>query len=147
MELSEAAKALDWFDFETRMRKIIHEIMTPTIKRSHEDREMVNQLKSVVVDHDKRLKPVEFALYESDQPHDAFFSKLHSKMADLEKQRILEQTKLHHEMDNLKDFVNNFQLQFEKASNERFEIVKIYFNKLQTKLVKVQEESNIEPNS
>ena len=121
---SEATKTLDWFDFETRMRKIIHEIMEPTVKRSHEDREMVMQLKSVVVDHDQRMKPMEFALYKSDEPTDAF-EKLHTKMADIEKNRLEDQTKLDHKMENLKEHVNGFQLQFERADNQRKELVRI----------------------
>ena len=106
------------------MRKIIHELLGPTVKRSHEDREMVTKLKSVVMDHNKRLKPIEFALYKSDEPTDAF-EKLHQKMSEMELKRIEDQTKLLHEMQNLKEFVNTFQLQFDKATNERKDLVSI----------------------
>jgi hypothetical protein len=33
-------KELDWFDFETRMRDVIHELVEPIIKRASEDREI-----------------------------------------------------------------------------------------------------------
>jgi len=100
----------------------MHELMGPTIKRSHEDRETVGQLKSVVMDHNQRLKPMEYALYKSDDPTDAF-ERLHQKIADMESKRIEDEAKLSHQMQNLKQFVDNFQLQFDKSDNERKEIV------------------------
>lgn len=104
------------------MRKIIHELISPTVKRSHEDKEVVAKLKSIVMDHNQRLKPIEFALFKSEQPTDAF-DKLYKRMAELESKRIEEETVLKHQMENLKDYVNNFQLQFDKATNERKELV------------------------
>jgi hypothetical protein len=35
-----STKELDWFDFETRMRDVIHELIEPVIKRASEDREV-----------------------------------------------------------------------------------------------------------
>jgi hypothetical protein len=35
---------LDWFDFETRMRDVIHELVEPVIKRATEDREITVNL-------------------------------------------------------------------------------------------------------
>jgi len=96
--------------------------MEPTVKRSYEDREMVVQLKSVVLDHDQRLKPVEFALYKSEEPTDAF-EKLHTKMSNIEQKRLEDQTKLDHQMENLKEYVGSFQLLFNKAENERKHLV------------------------
>lgn len=32
---------LTWFDFETRMRKLVYELLQPTVQRSHEDREIL----------------------------------------------------------------------------------------------------------
>jgi hypothetical protein len=109
------------------MRKIIHELISPTVKRSHEDRETLVQLKSVVLDHHRRLKPIEYALYKSEDPTDAFDA-LHRKIADMEKRRIEDQTKLGHQMENLKDFVDSFQIKFDKASSERTEIVNYHYN-------------------
>ena len=117
------------------MRKLIHELIAPTVKRSHEDREVVSKLKSIVMDHNKRLKPIEFALYKSEEPTDAF-EKLYQRMSDIEGKRIEEETILKHNMENLKEYVDNFQLQFDKATNERKELVRIliviYLEKIDT---------------
>lgn len=118
--------SLDWFDFETRMRKMIHELLQPTVKRSHEEREAVTKLRSIVMDHNKRLKPIEFALYKSEEPTDAF-EKLYLKMAEMESKRLEDETKLKHQMENLKSFVDTFQLQFDKSANERKELVSLHF--------------------
>ena len=104
------------------MRKMIHELLQPTVKRSHEDRETVTKLRSIVMDHNNRLKPIEYALYKSEEPTDAF-EKLHIKMSDLESKRLENETKLKHQMENLKNFIETFQLQFDKASNDRKELV------------------------
>lgn len=104
------------------MRKLIHELLAPTVKRSHEDREVVSKLKSVVMDHSKRLKPIEFALYKSEEPTDAF-EKMYLRMTEIESKRIEEETVLKHQMVNLKEYVDNFQIQFDKATSERKELV------------------------
>jgi len=41
----------------------------------------------------------------------------------MESKRIEDEAKLSHQMQNLKQFVDNFQLQFDKSDNERKEIV------------------------
>ncbi len=35
---------IDWFDFEMRMRKLVHELMEPSFKQNTEDRSMVKKL-------------------------------------------------------------------------------------------------------
>lgn len=39
---------LDWFDFETRMRKLIHELLEPHINRGMEDRDFTMHLKKTI---------------------------------------------------------------------------------------------------
>ena len=35
------ATELDWFDFETRMRDVIHELIEPVMRKATEDREQM----------------------------------------------------------------------------------------------------------
>jgi len=35
---------LDWFDFETRMRKLMHEMLEPSIRKMNEDRDVMQEL-------------------------------------------------------------------------------------------------------
>lgn len=44
-------------------------------------------MKTVVADHQKRLVPIEYALYKSKNPSDAFES-IHRKIAETERTRI-----------------------------------------------------------
>ena len=46
---------LDWFTFETRMRRIIHELLEPTMSKASEDRNRVAQAEKMINDHGKRV--------------------------------------------------------------------------------------------
>jgi len=37
---------IDWFDFETRMRKLIHEMIEPTVRKVNEDRDKLFKLRN-----------------------------------------------------------------------------------------------------
>ena len=37
----EISYEVDWFDFETRMRKLIQEMLEPTIKKVNQDRDKI----------------------------------------------------------------------------------------------------------
>jgi hypothetical protein len=55
MEARKTATELDWFDFETRMRDVIHELIEPIMKRATEDREQALTLTRNLGTHGKRI--------------------------------------------------------------------------------------------
>ena len=63
---------VDWFNFETRMRKLIQEMLEPTIQRGLEDREDLNRLNTIVDDHRKKLEELEYANQKVDRKADRF---------------------------------------------------------------------------
>ncbi len=51
----EKGPELDWFQFETEMRKVIRDLLEPTITRSHEDRERTNNFRIQIDSMEERL--------------------------------------------------------------------------------------------
>ena len=50
---------LDWFQFETEMRKVVRDLLEPTIQRSHEDRERTNNFSILLDSMEDRLNYIE----------------------------------------------------------------------------------------
>jgi len=63
---------LNWFDLETRLRKVVFELLQPSVQRSHEDRDSINSTKKQIISQAKRLEELEFILMKSDSPTTAF---------------------------------------------------------------------------
>ena len=40
----DATQEINWFDFETRMRKLIHEMVEPTVRKVNEDRDNIYKI-------------------------------------------------------------------------------------------------------
>lgn len=59
MKLKSTAE-IDWFDFETRMRIIIRDILEPTIKRQEDDRDEINNLKKMIENFKKRIDDLDY---------------------------------------------------------------------------------------
>ena len=67
--------AMNWFKIESKMRKVIHSVLTPVVTRSHNDRKTMLQSEKHIACHTKRLEQLEqfmFAVKEED-------AKLHSE--------------------------------------------------------------------
>jgi len=58
--LIEKQTDLIWFDYETRLRKLIEEILEPTVKRSKEERELFDILSKKNESLTKRVEDLEF---------------------------------------------------------------------------------------
>ena len=50
---------LDWFQFETEMRKVVRDLLEPTIQRSHEDRERTNNFRILIDSMEDRVNHLE----------------------------------------------------------------------------------------
>lgn len=57
--LKNRSTELDWFDFETRMRDVIDELIEPVIKRASEDREQALNCQRQITENSKRLEVLE----------------------------------------------------------------------------------------
>ena len=51
---------LDWFDFETRMRKLISELLEPTVLRTQDDKSQILLLRKMNETLKKRMDDAEF---------------------------------------------------------------------------------------
>jgi hypothetical protein len=63
---------LDWFDFETRMRDVIHELIEPVIKRASEDREVSLGLQRKTELATKRLDQLENIVLKTGKKNTVF---------------------------------------------------------------------------
>eukprot|EP00347_Sterkiella_histriomuscorum_P009370 403341474 len=60
MEFSNGSLGLDWFSFQTQIRKLVMELIEPTVKRTFEDHEIVHQLVTNYEKLKKRQEDFEF---------------------------------------------------------------------------------------
>lgn len=74
---------LDWFQFETEMRKVVRELIEPTITRSHEDRERTNNFKKILEEVEKRVKMLENIVIKKGEKLSAF-EDIHNKISQIE---------------------------------------------------------------
>ena len=77
---------LNWFDLETRMRKLVFELLEPTINRSQEDKEQISLAKKSLIQHNKRLEELEICLFKSNEKK-TIFEEIYKKIAENEVER------------------------------------------------------------
>ena len=53
---------VDWFDFELRMRNLIHQLLQPHIKASIEDRTSLKRVQYLLGDYESRVSDLEFSV-------------------------------------------------------------------------------------
>lgn len=57
---------LNWYDFETRTRRLVFELLQPTVTRSTEDREMIYSMRRKIESHRQKIEELEYCLFKSD---------------------------------------------------------------------------------
>eukprot|EP00347_Sterkiella_histriomuscorum_P004957 403358437 len=98
---------IDWFDFEMRMRKLVHQLMEPTFKQSTEDRAIVNKLQRFLEDHDRRVNDIEIVLFKKDEEERmGLFDSIYKKITENERQRLMEEEKLRDEISYIKNEIS-----------------------------------------
>ena len=80
---------LNWYDFETRTRKLVFELLQPTVLRSAEDREQLFQTRKSIESYEARIKELECILLETEQPTNRF-ERLDSRLVEMETERKIE---------------------------------------------------------
>ncbi|CDW77434.1 UNKNOWN [Stylonychia lemnae] len=96
---------LNWFDFETRMRKLVYELLQPTVQRSHEDREILYNSKKSLMNHQQRLEEIEYSLFKSTEKT-TVFDQIYMKMAEMEQDRKSDQAKTDHHLEGFMNIIN-----------------------------------------
>lgn len=72
-------------EFETRMRKLIKDLVQPIVDRGAEDRAMLTKLDYQKLDHNERLDTIEQALFKSKHAK-SLFEEMDSKIAQMERE-------------------------------------------------------------
>ena len=62
----------EWFDFETRMRKLVVELIQPTLLKINLDRENVSALKATIMTEQKRVDNLELIVLKKDTKNTHF---------------------------------------------------------------------------
>lgn len=57
---------LNWYDFETRTRRLVFELLQPTVTRSTEDREIIYSMRRKIEGHRQKIEELEYCLFKSD---------------------------------------------------------------------------------
>ncbi|CDW83267.1 UNKNOWN [Stylonychia lemnae] len=106
-KLVENYSEIDWFDFEMRMRKLVHQLMEPTFKQSTEDRALVSKLQRFLEDHDRRVNDIEIILFKKDEEERmGLFDSIYKKITENERQRLMEEEKLRDEIAYVKNEIS-----------------------------------------
>ncbi len=70
--LDKSSADLVWVNYETRLRKLMQELLQPTVKRSREDREMYDSLVKKYDFLHKRVETLEFVTNKTDNQQTIF---------------------------------------------------------------------------
>ena len=79
--LLDKAGELDWFEFETRMRRLVVDLIQPTVFKLNKDREDVSILKSVVETNTKKVEDLENLILKSDRKQTKF-EEIYNQISD-----------------------------------------------------------------
>lgn len=108
---------VDWFDFETRMRRIIQELLDPTIRRSLEDKEIVNSLKKSLDLQKRKIEEIEFVIHKT-QKRTTIFEEINKKMVEMESDRKLGEARAMNEVASLKDEIDQIKFDLQRKTDE-----------------------------
>lgn len=92
---------LNWFDFETRTRKLVYELLQPSVTRATEDREVLFKHGKTIDNHRTRIDEVEYSLFSSEKPPTTIFEQIDNKLIEMETDRKVQQAKTNMDVDTL----------------------------------------------
>eukprot|EP00359_Climacostomum_virens_P000882 CAMPEP_0204896932 /NCGR_PEP_ID=MMETSP1397-20131031/452_1 /ASSEMBLY_ACC=CAM_ASM_000891 /TAXON_ID=49980 /ORGANISM="Climacostomum Climacostomum virens, Strain Stock W-24" /LENGTH=675 /DNA_ID=CAMNT_0052064619 /DNA_START=1209 /DNA_END=3236 /DNA_ORIENTATION=+ len=104
---------LDWFNFETRMRRIVTELLGPTVQRVSENREATTKLQSKMRNAETRIEELDNVIHKRSKV--TYIDELNARMDKLESDRQLGETKLRQETANVE----------QKCDDNRFNLGKL----------------------
>ena len=106
------ATELDWFDFETRMRDVIHELIEPVMRKATEDREQMLTIRRNQENDQKRLDQLESAVLKTGRKA-TVFDEIQQKFVDIEGDRKKQQVKVEQDLEEFRGEVKaiNFKIE------------------------------------
>lgn len=124
---------LDWFNFETRMRRIVTELLAPTVQRVSENREITTKLQSKMRNAETRIEELDLVVHKRTKV--TYIDELNARMDKLEADRLLGETKFHQEVLNVQQKTADCNYDISKLVqetanlNSRYQGVKSDFDK------------------
>lgn len=91
---------LDWFAFETRIRKVLHELLEPTAERSVKTKEHVEEVKTQNEFLTRKIEELEFILHKSHK-RSTLFDNVNKRLIESDAERKMLEVKLKNEIENL----------------------------------------------
>jgi len=79
---------LIWFEYETRLRKLVEELLEPTVKRSREEREMYEVLSKKHEGLLKRVEDLEFTSHRT-QKRQTVFEDIFRRISELVRDSLI----------------------------------------------------------
>jgi len=99
---------LIWFEYETRLRKLVEELLEPTVKRSREEREMYEVLSKKHEGLLKRVEDLEFTSHRT-QKRQTVFEDIFRRISELDQTRKADEKVLMDHIQNVKKMVEELQ--------------------------------------
>lgn len=124
---------LDWFNFETRMRHIVTELLAPTVQRLSDNREITTKLQSKIRNAETRIEELDNVVHKRSKV--TYITDLNSRMDKLESDRLLGETKLRQEIVNVDQKTDSCRYNIDKLQHEasgletRYEVLKSELDK------------------
>lgn len=108
--LVENYSEVDWFDFEMRMRKLIYQLIEPTVRQATDDRNQMQKLFKHFDDHERRVNNVEIVLFKKDENQRMqLFDEIFDKLNEDRKLRLIEEEKIRDQIASMKDEIKDIE--------------------------------------
>ena len=72
LKFKDPADEIMWLDFETRMRKVVKDLVTPIVDRAQEDWSLIATLEKKKLQSDERINLIENAVFKNRQSTSLF---------------------------------------------------------------------------
>jgi len=105
------------YDFEIKMRKMIIDLLQPSIEKMSKDKDIQANMLRTQADFLTRMEAIEEAVYNQGRA-DPIFDQFRVKIAENEKERKMDNEELQHRMQNVETLVNSHNFTIEQVLKE-----------------------------
>ncbi|CDW80865.1 UNKNOWN [Stylonychia lemnae] len=133
---------IDWFDFETRMRKMIHEMIEPTVRKVNEDRDKLFKIRNDQDAQKRKIEDLEFAVIKTDNKTNVFedifrnLARLVNSTFHINLQETdikVEQNRVDNEFDRLQIQSDNIHFEI-KNQNQQWQTLNSYVERIHSEV-------------
>lgn len=149
---SASSESLDWFAFETRIRKVLYELLEPTADRSIQAKEAVEKIKSENEFLIRKIEELEFILHKSHK-RSTLFDNVNKRLIESDSERKMLEVKIKNDFNNvhaesgaIKDKITILEEEISNLVN-RVNECNVEDVKLQNKLIETRDEFTKEVNN